>query len=71
MLQPVLGDVAVNEESVVTAGKRNRNSSRSATAAKVASKKKRKCWRTSWRTLRIYRSFAALADTRTPLNLSV
>ena len=38
------------------AGKRNRKSSRSPTAASVANRKNRKCWRTSWRTLRIYLS---------------
>ena len=38
------------------AGKRNRKSSRSPTAANVAHRKNRKCWRTNWRTLRIYLS---------------
>src|SRR6266403_4141357 len=42
------------KESVVTAGKRNRKKSRNPRAARVTHRKNRRCWRTSWRTLRIY-----------------
>src|SRR5712691_10543983 len=42
------------KESVVTAGKQNTKKSRSPRAASVTHRKNRRCWRTSWRTLRIY-----------------
>ena len=56
MLQPVFGDVTVNEGIGGDAGKRKMKSNRSPNAASVANRKNRRCWRTSWRTLRIYLS---------------